>query len=209
MAAGPKEPDALAPQPELSLGTVGIGRIGLAVPTWTTSVNPGTLAQSPFSVDGAQLQSSMISSLSAPYAAAGSAPPSQVVWYDYDGSVLVNLSATTVTLLDGVVLVAFSLQSDQVTGQVIVPLIVGTGASGMLIGTESGARGLTQLADRWGEAATAAAWSALLEVAQGLAQQGGADGNGAAFIPASITVTPTQLTVLPQARQAMDSAGAS
>ncbi len=209
MAAGPQEPDALAPQPELSLGTAVTGRLGLAVPSWTTSVSPGTLAQNPFSVDAAQLQASMISSLSAPYAAAGSAPPGQVVWYDYDGSVLVNLSATTVTLLDGIVLVAFSLQSDQVTGQVIVSLSVGTSASGMLIGTESRARGLAQLADRWGGAATAAAWSALLDVAQGLAQQGGADGNGAAFIPASMTVTPAQLTVLPQARQAMDSAGAS
>jgi hypothetical protein len=209
MPVGPEEPDPLAPQPALSLGTVVTGRIGLAIPVWTTSVSPGTLAQAPFSVDAAQLQSSMISSLSAPYAAAGSVLPGQVVWQDHDGSVLVNLSATTVTLLDGVVLVAFSLQTDQATGQVIVPLSVGTGASGMLIGTESRPRGLAQLADRWGEAATAAAWSALLDVVQGLAQQGGADGNGAAFIPASATVTPAQLTVLPQARQAMDSAAAS
>jgi len=209
MTAGTEEPGLSAAQSGLILGTSATGRLGLAVPVWTTSVSPGTLAQTPISLDAAQLQSSMISSLSAPYAAAGSALPGQVVWYDYDGSVLVNLSATTVTLLDGVVLVTFSLQSDQVTGQVIVPLSVGTGTSGMLIGTESQARGQTQLVDRWGETSTAAAWSALLDVAQALAQQGGADGNGAAFIPGSVTATPAQLTVLHQARQAMDSGGAS
>lgn len=209
MAADPEEPDVLAPQSAIGLGAAAIGRLGLALPNWTTSVSPGTLAQAPVSVDAAQLQSSMILSLSGPYAAAGSALPSQVTWYDHDGRVLVDLAATTVTLLDGVVLVAFSLQSDQATGQVIVPLSVGTGTSGMIVGTENRARGLEQLADRWGESATAAAWSALLDVAQGLAQQAGADGNGAAFIPASVTATPTQLTVLAQARQAMDSAGAS
>jgi hypothetical protein len=208
MAVDPGTPGLLVTPSVVTVTTTAIsGRLGLALPGWTTSVNPGAPAQASFSVDAAQLQSSMIAALSAPYVAAGSAPPSQVMWYDHDGSVLVSLSATTVTLLDGVVLVAFSLQSDQVTGQVIVALSVGTSASGMLVGTENRPRGLAQLVDRWGDPATAAAWSALLNVVQALAQQGGADGNGAAFIPASITATTAQLSVLPQARQAMDSTG--
>jgi hypothetical protein len=43
-------------------------------------------------------------------------------------------------------------------------------------------------------------------VARNLAQQGGADSNGVPFIPAAMTATPTSFSVLPQARQAMDSA---
>lgn len=195
----------------VTVGVVNVGRLGLSLPTWTTNVSPGATAQSSVTIDAAQLQSTMVSALSAPYAAAGASPPTEVAWFDYDGEVTVNLAATTVTLLDGLVLVALTLQSDQTgTGQVIVPLSVGTQASptGMLIGTENRPRGLLALVDRWGEAATAAAWSALLDVAQTLARQGGADANGAPFIPVSITAATTGLTVLPQARQAMDSAAA-
>lgn len=188
---------------------VAVGRLGLSLPTWTTDVSPGATAQSSVTIDAAQFQLSMISALSAPYAAAGASPPAEVAWFDYDGEVTVNLAATTVALLDGLILVALALQSDQTgAGQVIVPLSVGTQANptGMLIGTENRPRGLLALVDRWGEAATAAAWNALLDVAQTLARQAGADANGAPFIPVSITAATTGFTVLPQARQAMDSA---
>jgi hypothetical protein len=190
---------------------VTVGRLGITLPAWTTDVSAGATAQSSVTIDAAQLQSSMISALSAPYTSAGAAPPAEVAWFDYDGEITVNLAATTVTLSDGLVLVALTLQSDQTgAGQVIVPLSVGTQANptGMLIGTENRPRGLLALVDRWGEAATAAAWSGLLDVAQTLARQGGADANGAPFIPVSITAATTGFTVLPQARQAMDSVAA-
>ncbi len=195
-----------------TIGAGILGSIGLAPPTWTTNVSPGTAAQSPVTIDAAQLQASVISALSAPYADPGATPPAEVTWFDHDGEVMVNLAATTITLLDGLVLAALELSSDQTgTGQVIVPLGVGTPANptGMLVGTENRPRGLLQLVDRWGDAATAAAWSALLDVAQTLAQQAGADANGAPFIPASVTASTTAFAVLPQARQAMDSIGAS
>lgn len=197
-----------APAAGQAADVVTAGRLGLSLPTWASDVSPGTPAQAPVTIDAAQLQSSMISALSAPYTAAGASPPAAVVWFDHDGEVTVNLASTTVTLLDGLVLVALALQSDQTgAGQVIVPLSVGTEANptGMLIGTENRPRGLLALVDRWGEAATAAAWSALLDVAQTVAQQGGADANGAPFIPVSITAATTGFAVLPQARQAMDS----
>lgn len=211
--SGPSEVPGPGTASTVAVGAIGtVGRLGLAPPNWTTVVSPGATAPAPVTIDAAQLQASMVAALPAPYAAAGATAPAQVVWYDHDGDVLVELSATTVSLQDGMVLVTFSLQSDQTgAGQITVPLSVGTPANptGMLIGTEIRPRGTVQLVDRWGQAATAAAWSALLDVARTLAQQGGADANGAPFIPVSITATSAELAVLPQARQAMDVAGAS
>jgi hypothetical protein len=209
---GPSDP----PRPDTAISTVGvtsidtIGRLGLSIPPWTTNVNPGATTQSPVAIDATQLQSSVTSALSARYAPVGASPPAQVIWFDHDGEVMVNLAATSVSLLDGLVLIALELTSDQTgLGQIVVPLSVGTPTNpvGMLIGTESRPRGLLQLVDRWGQAAIAAAWSALLDVAKTLAQQGGADPNGAPFIPSSITATSLEFSVLPQARQAMDSVG--
>ena len=61
-----------------------------------------------------------------------------------------------------------------------------------------------QLVDRWGQAAIAAAWLALLDVAHGLALQSGVDTNGARLIPGAISTDGSGLTVIPQARHPGD-----
>ena len=184
----------------------------LRLPTWASTVAPGTLAPQPITVDQPTLQAAIVSALATPYAPVGAAPPAQVVWFDHDGDVLVHIGATEVSLFDGLVLVALTLETDETgLGQLSVPLTVGTPAQpvGLVVGTELSPRGPSLLVDRWGEAATAAAWNALLDVAGHLAEQGGADSNGVPFIPASMTATPQQFAVTPQARQAMDSVGAT
>jgi hypothetical protein len=180
----------------------------LRLPTWVSPVAAGTLAPQPATIDQPTLQAAIISALGTPYAPPGGAPPTEVIWFDYDGEVLVHIGATVVSLGDGVVLVALTLEAQETgLGQLVIPLVVGTPAQpvGLVVGTETRPRGPSLLVDRWGEAATAAAWGALLEVARNLAQQGGADGNGAAFVPAAMTATAQQFAVLTQARQAMDS----
>jgi peptidoglycan hydrolase-like protein with peptidoglycan-binding domain len=211
----PVIPDPVAPKPPTPVLPVGPRPFPLPVllhlPTWVSPVAPGTVAPQPVTIDQPTLQSAMISALGTPYVPAGATPATQVQWFDHDGEVLVHLDATVVNLLSGLVLVALTLETDQTgAGQVTVPLTVGIPGqpTGLLVGTEVRPRGPLVLVDRWGESATAGAWKALLDVASTLARQGGADANGAPFIPAGMTATPLQFSVLPQSRHAMDSVGA-
>jgi hypothetical protein len=184
----------------------------LQLPTWFSSVAPGTLAPQAVTIDQPTLQAAVVSALGTPYAPVGATPPTQVVWYDHDGEVLVHINATVVSLFSGLVLIALTLETEETgVGQLTVPLTVGTSAQpvGLVVGTEVRPRGPSLLVDRWGEAAIAAAWRALLDVARNLAERGGADSNGQPFIPVALSATPDQFLVLPQARQAMDSVPAT
>ena len=81
---------------------------------------------------------------------------------------LFHLGATVVSLFTGLVLIALTLETQETgPGRLTVPLTVGTPAQpvGLVVGTEVRPRGPSLLVDRWGEAATAAAWRALLDVA--------------------------------------------
>jgi hypothetical protein len=184
--------------------------LNLPIPSWFTQSNPGSVA-GPITVSAAQLQTSIIAALGSRYAPPGGTAPLEVVWYDHDGEVLFIISDTVVNLMDGLVLVALTLQTDQTgQGQVTVPLGVGTTSQpvGMTVASELRPRSPTPLlVDRWGDAATAAAWGALLDVAKTLAEQAGADSNGAPYVPAAMSAATTGFTVTPQARQAMDSVG--
>jgi hypothetical protein len=184
----------------------------LQLPAWFSAVAPGTLAPQAVMIDQPTLQAAVVSALGTPYAPVGATPPTQVVWYDHDGEVLVHIDATVVSLFSGLVLIALTLETEETgVGQLTVPLTVGTSAQpvGLVVGTEVRPRGPSLLVDRWGEAAIAAAWRALLDVARNLAERGGADSNGQPFIPVAMSATPDQFLVLPQARQAMDSVPAT
>ncbi len=187
-------------------------RAVLELPTWFSAVAPGTLAPQAITIDQPTLQAAIVSALGTPYAPVGATPPTQVVWYDHDGEVLVHINATVVSLFSGLVLIALTLETQETgVGQLTVPLTVGTSAQpvGLVVGTEVRPRGPSLLVDRWGEAAIAAAWRALLDVARNLAERGGADSNGQPFIPVAMSATPDQFLVLPQARHAMDSVPAT
>lgn len=167
---------------------------------------PGTVVGA-VSVTGAELQQLLIKSLGAPYAATDASPPPQVIWYDHDSEVLVHLDRTVVRLGDGLVLVALTLETDQTgAGQLTVPLSIGSAqlAAGLVTVTESRPRGPVALVDRWGDAATAAAWRALLGAVHSLALQAGVDTSGARLVPGAVSCDGTTLSVVPQARHAVD-----
>jgi hypothetical protein len=169
-------------------------------------VPPGFLA-SPVNVTPQQLQPLLIASLGSVYVATDASPPPQVIWYDHDSEVLVHLDRTVVELDDGLVLVALTLETDQTgVGQLAVPLSIGSAqlAAGLVVVTESRPRGPAALVDRWGDAAVAAAWRALLDAVHSLALPAGVDTSGARLIPGAISCDGKSLSVVPQARHAID-----
>lgn len=178
----------------------------MPIETVGNPVPPGVLAP-PVSVTPEQLQPLLIASLGSLYVAAEVSPPQQVIWYDDDSEVLAHLDRTVVSLDDGLVLVALTLESDQTgVGQLTVPLSVGSAqsAAGLVVVTESRPRGPAALADRWGDAAVAAAWRALLDAVLTLALPAGVDSTGARLIPGAISCDGKVLSVVPQARYAID-----
>lgn len=169
-------------------------------------VRPGALA-TPISVPARQLQALVISALGALYVAADQVGPAEVVWYDHDGEVLVHLDQTVVALDQGVVLVGLTLETDQTgAGQVVVPLVVGSAqfAAGLMVMTESRPRGPVALVDRWGDAAVAAAWRALIDASHALALHAGVDTSGARLVPGALSTDGKSFEVVPQARHAID-----
>jgi hypothetical protein len=169
-------------------------------------VPPGTVVP-PVSVTLGQLQPLLIASLGSPYVAADASPLQQVMWYDHDSEVLVHLDRTMIKLGDGLVLVALTLETDQTgAGQLTVPLGVGSAQlpAGLVVVAESRPRGPAVLADRWGQAVTAAAWRALLDSAHALALHAGTDTSGARLVPGAVSCDGKSFSVLPQARHAVD-----
>jgi hypothetical protein len=177
-----------------------------AVTLSSKPVQPGALV-APISVTAKQLQALVISALGSLYVAADVAGPAQVIWSDHDSDVLVHVDQTAVVLQPGIVLVALTLQTDQTgVGQLIVPLLVGSAqfAAGLLVMTESRPRGPIALVDRWGDAAVAAAWRALIDASHALALHAGIDSSGARLVPGALSTDGKSFEVVPQARHAID-----
>ena len=104
-------------------------------------------------------------------------------------------------------LVALTLEIDQTgAGQLTVPLSIGSAqlAAGLVAVTESRPCGSAALVDRWGDATIAAAWRALLDAVHSLALQAGVDTSGARLVPGAVSCDGTTLSVVPQARHAVD-----
>jgi hypothetical protein len=172
----------------------------------TKALQPGALA-SPISVSARQLQTLVVAALGALYVAPDVAGPPVVVWFDHDGDVAVDIDKTEVALEQGVVLIAVALETVQTgAGQLVVPLVVGTtaNAAGLMVMTESRPRGPVALVDRWGDCAVAVAWRGLIDAAHALALQAGVDTSGARLLPGALSTDGKTLTVVPQARHAID-----
>jgi hypothetical protein len=187
---------------EAGLRKAGKGKCGGA----GTPVAPGEVA-APVTVQASAVTTLTVAAMGARYAAPGQPPPAQVIWQDGDSEVLVHLDKTETVTFPGLVLVALTLEADETgLGQLVVAFAVGSPDSpaGLLAVTEARPRGPAALADRWGEAATAVAWLALVDVAHGMALQSGTDTAGARLIPGALTCDGTALTVTPQARQPAD-----
>ena len=129
--------------------------------------------------------------------AASGATPAEVVWVDGGDEVLVHLDGTSTQIVGQTVLVSIDLECDQ-TGR--TPLVVAfalpsTQEAGLVIATDEYPRGNGLLASRWGPAVQAAAWSAMLTLAndhaseRGLAPLGLAVTNGRLHLVAGQPLT--------------------
>ena len=98
----------------------------------------------------------------------GAAAADAVVWVDAGAELLVRPEQATIACLDGLLLVAIPVFTEQTSeAELVVPFAVG-GAhapAGMLMATETRPRGPAIVVDRWAEPVTAAAWEALVALA--------------------------------------------
>jgi hypothetical protein len=134
--------------------------------------------------------------------------PSTVLWQDGPDALLVEVGQIDVTIGDGLVSVAIPVQCDQLPkgrDVLVVDLVLGTPdrPTGMLAAV-SEPRGPRLVVRRWGEALTALAWQALLDMAGGVAGAAGADHDGAVLIPTGLTASRNGIAVLAQARHEID-----
>ena len=110
-----------------------------------------------------------------------SGPASRVVWVDGGDEALVHLDSLTTKIVGSTLVVSLDLETDQ-TGRapVIVRFALGDGSdpAGLVAATDEVAGGHPLLVSRWGEAVTAAAWSALAGLgADHAGQRGGVAGH--------------------------------
>jgi hypothetical protein len=125
------------------------------------------------------------------------APTDAIVWFDAGAELLLYPTRARVDCDDGLVVVGipvFTEQTDE--AEVVVPFAVGPqGAPGLVMATETRARGPDAVVDRWGEPLIAVAWDALV----GLAVEAVAPA-----LPAGLSASPRHLTVT---EQVVDPAG--
>jgi hypothetical protein len=145
------------------------------------------------------------------FAAAAGPPEAQraggVVWTQSDAELLVRLTQIRVRVLDGFVLVGIPVYCEQTQDtEIVVAFAVGAkeAPAGMVIATESVPRGSAAIVDRWGDALSAAAYQAVIALAQSIAGAAGRDVDGAALLPAALQASSDGLEILPQARHAFD-----
>jgi hypothetical protein len=110
-----------------------------------------------------------------------SGPPSRVVWVDGGDEALVYLDSLTTKIVGSTLVLSLDLETDQ-TGRapVIVRFALGDASdpAGLIAATDEVAGGHPLLVSRWGEAVTAAAWSALVGLgADHASQRGGVAGH--------------------------------
>lgn len=128
----------------------------------------------------------------------------RVVWADAGDEVVVELARARVAIRDGLVLVGLPLRTDDAEAELVVPLAVGTPdrITGLQAVTPRAPEGPAGLALRWGDAAIATAWGALLDVVTELARAVGEDERGAGLQPAALLAEDGVFGVVLQAEPA-------
>lgn len=129
------------------------------------------LQGAPSSADVTALQAG-----SSSVAGASSAPLSRVVWVDGGDEALAHLDSLTTRIVGSTLVISLDLETDQ-TGRapVIVRFALGDGSdpASLVAAADEVAGGHPLLVSRWGEAVTAAAWSALVGLGVDHASQRG------------------------------------
>jgi hypothetical protein len=143
-----------------------------------------------------------------PLPARASDLPRAVLWREGGDSLLVEVGQIRVETGDGLVSVAVPVRCDQIprgSDVITVDFVLGTPErpTGMLVAATE-PRGPIVVVRRWGEALTALAWQALLDMAGGVARAAGSDRDGSPLVPTVLTATRAGLAVGPQARHELD-----
>jgi len=139
--------------------------------------------------------------------AAGAKDNARVVWSDGTNELLVEIAATLVKTMDGLMLVTIPVSCEE-TGRQTVQVTFATGSpdnpAGLVFATDTVPKGPPEIVEIWGEALVALAWASLLRVLSTLADVAGADQDGAGLVPAGLTADRSGVTLLVIARHSMD-----
>lgn len=130
-----------------------------------------------------------------------------VVWVRGDSELAVHAARTRVALGPGTLVVGVPVECDQ-TGpaEVAVPFALGSRnlKAGLLMAAPRRPDGPPLLVEQWGAVLIAAVYRALLDVVSAAAATAGVDTDGTALLPGAVSSDGERLTVVPQARHAID-----
>ncbi len=130
-----------------------------------------------------------------------------VVWVQGDSELAVHAQRTRVALGRGTLVVGVRVECDQ-TGpaEVAVPFALGSTerAAGLVMAAPARPDGPPQLVEQWGAVLVAAVYRALLDVVSAAAATAGVDTDGTPLLPGAVASDGERLTVVPQARHAID-----
>ena len=135
----------------------------------------------------------------------GSSP--RVVWQQAGAELLVLTEQTTIACTRGLVTIGVTVQCDQTSGSVALPVPIAVGTAdapaGLVMHTFDRLAGPDVVTGRWSGAVTAFAWEALLELARTVCAEVGKDTAGRSLIPGSIAADSRLLLLQPMARHAL------
>lgn len=138
--------------------------------------------------------------------AVSDAAPS-VVWVRGDDELAVHSATLRVALGSGSVVVGVGVECDE-TGpvEVVVPFALGSPElqAGLLMASPARPDGPALVVAEWGGVLVAAVYRALLDVVTAVAATAGVDEDGAPLLPGAVACDGRALTVIPQARHAID-----
>jgi hypothetical protein len=134
--------------------------------------------------------------------------PTVALWQEGVDALIAEIGQSKIGITDGEIQVYLPVRCDQLpdgTGMVSLRFVVGTAdrPTGLFAAT-SLPEGPAVVVARWGDALTALAWQAVLDVAHGLASNAGGDADGAGLVPVALVAGDAGLVVLPQARHPID-----
>ena len=127
----------------------------------------------------------------------------EVIWSEGGDELAVSVREVAPRLDESTVVVVLSVRCDE-SGPAEVEVVFAVGAAdrpaGMFVATEERPRGPAVVVDRWADALTAWAWSAILDLAQQVAATAGRDAAGDRLVAAAMTADKRGLSIVPFAR---------
>jgi hypothetical protein len=139
--------------------------------------------------------------------AAGGLAGGCFVWQDLDSELAVNVMETRLALLDGILLFGLPTRCEELhEAELVIPFAIGTPVepAGMVMAAEPLARGPELLVELWGRAAVATVWRAFVDACALVAASAGEDRFCNPLLPGAVYAEPGMLTIVPQARHAVD-----